>query len=109
MVRRLFHIKALHLELVPLESQLFLVEHYITHCRKLLSTKRADAREMAEHPLKQEHMVLAFREAASTLIRLKSDQWELELAWALSLREEVITRLKQREGAAPAGATETPT
>lgn len=109
MVRKLFHIKALHLEWLPPESQLFLVEQYLTHCRKLLSTKQADAQSMAEHRLKQEHMSPAFREATTALIRLKIDQWQLEFAWALSLREQVIAHLKQPEGAAPAVATETPT
>jgi DNA-binding PadR family transcriptional regulator len=109
MVRRLFHIKALHLEWLPPESQLLLVEQYLTYCRRLLGAKQADARDMAEHPLKQEHMSPAFREAAAAFIRLKLDQWQLERAWALSLREQVMARLKQREGAAPAVATETPT
>ena len=107
MVRRLFHIKALHLEWLPPESQLFLAEHYLTYCRKLLSTKQADARDMAEHPLKQEHMSPAFREATAALIRLKIDQWQLELAWAQSLREQIIVRLKQSEGTAPAAANRT--
>ncbi|PWT75937.1 MAG: hypothetical protein C5B60_04665 [Chloroflexi bacterium] len=108
-VRRLFHIKALHLEWLPPASQLFLVEYYLSYCRKFLSTKHVDARDMGEHRLKQEHMSPAFHEAATALIHLKIDQWQLELAWALSLREQVIARLKLSDEAEPAAATENPT
>jgi DNA-binding PadR family transcriptional regulator len=99
--RRLFHIKALHLQLLPLESQLFLVEHYLAHCRQLLRTKATDARDLASNPIKQEHMDPGFREAARKLVRLKIEQWELELAWAQSVREGVVARLKQREECVP--------
>jgi DNA-binding PadR family transcriptional regulator len=109
MVRRHFHIKALHLEWLPPESQLVLVEHYLAHCRRILGAKHADDRDMAQHPLKHEHMSAAFREAAAALIRLKIDEWQLELAWALALREQIVARLKPREGAAPAATAEQPT
>jgi DNA-binding PadR family transcriptional regulator len=99
--RRLFHVKALHLELLPPESQLFLVEHYLAHCRQLLRTKATDARDLASDPIKQEHMAPGFREAARRLVKLKTQQWELELAWAQSLREVVVVRLKQREERVP--------
>jgi DNA-binding PadR family transcriptional regulator len=106
--RRLFHIKALHLEWLPPESRLFLVEHYLTHCRQILSTKRADAQHVAEHPLKQEHMNPALREATLAFIRLKTEQWQLELAWAESLRARILSRLKQHEGTAPASVEGAP-
>jgi hypothetical protein len=91
--RRLFHIKVLHLELLPLESQLFLVEHYLAHCRQVLRSKQTDARDVAGNPLKQEHMSPALREAAFALMRLKT----LELHWGQSLREKIISRLKQHK------------
>jgi DNA-binding PadR family transcriptional regulator len=95
--RRLFHIKALHLDLLPFESQLFLVEHYLAHCRQILRSKQADARDVAGNPLKQEHMSAALREGAMALMRLKAEQWQLELAWGQALRERILSRLKQRE------------
>lgn len=97
--RRFFHIKALHLAFLPLESQLFLVEHYLAHCRQVLRSKQADTQDVANHPLKQEHMSPALREAAFVLMRLKTGQWQLELAWGQSLREQIISRLKQHEEA----------
>lgn len=95
---RLFHIKALHLEFLPLESQLFLVEHYLTHCRQVLRSKQADRQDVSGNPLKQEHMSSSLREGAFTLMRLKTEQWQLELAWGQSLCERVVSRLKQYQG-----------
>src|SRR5215472_6275040 len=71
MYRRLFHVKALHLDLLPPESQLFLVEHYLAHCRQLLRAKAADARDLASDPIKQEHMEPSLRAAARRLVQLK--------------------------------------
>src|SRR5207237_514717 len=36
--RRLFHIKALHLEFLPLEDQFFLVEHYLHFCEAVIDS-----------------------------------------------------------------------
>jgi len=93
--RRLFHIKSLHLELLPPESQVFLVEHYMAYCQQFLRSKQADAQDVSDHPLKQEHMQPVFREVALALIRLKIEQWQIELAWVQSLRAQTLSRLKQ--------------
>ncbi len=93
--RRLFHIKALHLEFLPPEQQLFLAEHYLGHCRGILHDKQAERQADAAHPLKQRHMSPALREAAFTYMRLKIEQWQLELAWAETLRDQIVAQLKQ--------------
>jgi len=93
--RRLFHIKALHLEFLALESQLFLVEHYLAHCKQVLRSKHADAQDVASSPLKREHMSAALQEGAMALMRLKTEQWQLELTWGQALRERILSRLKQ--------------
>ncbi len=108
MYRRLFHIKALHLEFLPLEQQLYLVEHYLAHCRQMLRLKQADIQDIAENPLKQEHMSLTFREAALALIGLKTEQWQLELAWGEAIRAQVLSRLKRNGETASHPETETP-
>jgi len=95
--RRLFHIKALHLEFLALESQLFLVEHYMAHCKQILRSKQTDAQDVAGNPLKREHMSAALREGAMALMRLKTEQWQLELAWGQALRERILSRLTRRE------------
>jgi len=95
--RRLFHIKALHLDLLPFESQLFLVEHYLAHCQQILRSKQADVQDVTGNPLKQKHMSPALREGAFALMRLKTEQWQLELAWGQALRKRILSRLKQLE------------
>ncbi len=95
--RRLFHIKALHLEFLALESQLFLVEHYLAHCRQVLRSKQTDAQDVAGSPLKREHMSAALREGAMALMRLKTGQWQLELTWGQAMRERILSRLTRRE------------
>src|SRR6266702_256004 len=99
--RRLFHIKALHLEFLALESQLFLVEHYLVHCRQILRSRQAEEQDMANDSRKQEHMLPALREAARELIQLKTREWQLELAWGQSLRKQIIARLKRQEEETP--------
>lgn len=93
--RRIFHIKSLHLELLPPESQIFLVEHYIACCQQFLRSKRADEQDMSDHPLKQKYMQSVFRERALALIQLKIEEWQIELAWVQSLRAQTLSRLKQ--------------
>ena len=95
--RRLFHIKALHLEFLPLEHQIFLVEHYLLHCQQVMHSKQTDKQDMTANPLKQEHMSSALRKAAFALMQLKNEQWQLELAWGQSLYEQINLRLKQHE------------
>ena len=95
--RKLFHIKSLHLEFLPPESHIFLVEHYVAHCQQVLRSKQADARDVADHPLKQAHMHSTLRQTAMTLIQLKTEQWQLELAWARSLRTQALLRFQQHE------------
>lgn len=95
--RTLFHIKALHLEFLQKEQQVALVDHYLAHCRQMLQAKQADQKDMVDDPLKQQHMRSAFRQSVLSFVRLKLDQWQLELAWAEALHAVVVARLKQPE------------
>ncbi len=103
--RKLFHIKALHLDFLPLEHQLFLVEHYLAHCQQFLRSKQSEERAFTRNPLTQEHTADALREAARGHMRLKIEHWQLELAWGQSLRERIVSRLRQHEESA---ASQTP-
>ncbi len=98
--RRLFHIKALHLELLPIEQQLFLVAHYLHYCQGLIRSKQAEAQAFAADSGKRVYMGEAFWEAAQEFMRLKVEQWQIELAWVQSLQERILSRLKLRAGAA---------
>jgi DNA-binding PadR family transcriptional regulator len=52
--QRLFRIKALHLEFVSSEDQLYLVDHYITYCQTGFRYQKTEAQEFATNPRKQE-------------------------------------------------------
>jgi DNA-binding PadR family transcriptional regulator len=89
--QRLFHIKALHLEFVSAEDQVSLVDHYVSYCHMGLRYLQAEAQDFATNPVKQEPASPAFRTAALDLMDLIAQQWQLELAWALRLRERIIS------------------
>lgn len=92
---RIFHIKALHLEFLPIEQQIFLVEHYVTYCQQFLRAKQETELAFAKLPLYQAHTSSALRDAALAFMHLKTAQWQLELAWGESLRDHILSRLKQ--------------
>ena len=93
--RKIFHIKALHLEFLPIENQLYLLEDYLAYCRQIVRSKDIDIQDIAVDPRKKNHMSPAFQEAAASFMRLKADRWQLELTWALSLREHISARFQR--------------
>lgn len=93
--RRLFHIKALHLEFLPSEQQLFLVEHFLQYCQKLIQNKQAEEQAFASSPTKQEHMSRSFRQRALAFMQLKVEQLQLEVAQAQSLKAQIIALVQQ--------------
>jgi DNA-binding PadR family transcriptional regulator len=94
--QRLFHIKALHLEFVPPEDQVSLVDHYVSYCRMGLRYLQVEAQDFATNPVKQEPASPAFRTTALDLMDLIAQQWQLELAWALRLRERIVSAPKNQ-------------
>ena len=93
---KLFHVKALNLECLPLVEQLVLAEHYLAYCQQRLHAKQAQAQAFADSLIKQEQLPASFRQAAVDLMHYKIAQWQSELAWAQSLREQVASRLRQQ-------------
>jgi DNA-binding PadR family transcriptional regulator len=91
---KLFHIKALHLEFLPAEQQLFLIEHFLLSCQRFLEEKQAEVQTFAADPKKQEHISSPFSRRVQAFMRLKIEQLQLEVAWAQALREEVVSRLR---------------
>jgi DNA-binding PadR family transcriptional regulator len=89
--QRLFHIKALHLEFVSPEDQMVLVDHYLSYCQMGLRYQQTEAQDFATNPGKQEPASPAFRTTALELMDLVAQQWQLELAWALRLRERIVS------------------
>jgi DNA-binding PadR family transcriptional regulator len=95
--RRLFHLKALHLEFLPLEQQVFLVEQYLNTCLSLIRDKEQEMQAFAASPDKREHMRSLFRERAQAYMRFKIEQWRLEVAWVQSLRAELLAGLSPEQ------------
>jgi DNA-binding PadR family transcriptional regulator len=93
--RKIFSIKALHLEFLPLEQQLYLVEHYLAYCRHLLQDKQEQRTSHAGDRNKQEKISSAFRQATQQLMQRKIDQLQADLVWAEALRGRIITELRQ--------------
>jgi DNA-binding PadR family transcriptional regulator len=91
---KLFHIKALHLEFLPLEQQLFLLEYFLLSCQKFLGDKQAEMQAFTADPSKQEHISSSFLQGVQAFMRLKIEHVHLEVAWAQSLREQIISRLR---------------
>ena len=89
--QRLFRIKALHLEYVSPEDQLSLVNHYLSYCQMGLSYQQAEAQDFITNPIKQGSVSSFYSAVALGLMDLVSQQWQLELAWAKRLREQVLS------------------
>ena len=85
--QRIFHIKALHLEFLPPQDQLYLVDHYLYYCRTGIQYLRGRAREMSVAPEQPESEGLLT--TALDLMEVNAQEWELELAWAQSLRDRL--------------------
>jgi DNA-binding PadR family transcriptional regulator len=87
--QRLFRIKALHLEYVSPEDRLSLVDHYLSYCQMGLRYQQAQAQDFATNPIKQQSVSSSYSAVALELMDLVSQQWQLELAWAKQLREQI--------------------
>jgi DNA-binding PadR family transcriptional regulator len=92
---RVFHIKALHLEFLPTEEQLALVDHYLAYCAAIAGEERDDAQTFAQDPVRQAHVSSAMSETALSLMALKAQQSRVEVAWAQKLRERIVSRGQQ--------------
>jgi len=88
--QRLFRIKALHLEYIPPEDRLSLVDHYLSYCQMGLHYQQAQAHDFVTNPIKQSSVSTFYSAVALDLMDLVSQQWQLELAWAQRLRERIV-------------------
>lgn len=88
-----FHIKALHLEFLPPEQQLFLIEHFILSCQNFVRDKQAEFHRFGADADKHVHINSTFSEGVQTFMRLKIEQVQLEIKWGQALRERVVSHL----------------
>ncbi len=94
---RLFHMKALHLDLLPPEQQRVLTGHYLRYCQDILESKVADIADFSDNPEKRAYAANPhLRETAERLMRLKARQWEQEVEWARQLQEAQIVGEEER-------------
>ncbi len=87
--QRIFRIKALHLEYVPPQDQLYLVEHYLYYCQTAARYLRAESHDLATTPMKVETASEFFLATALDLMEVVAQEWELELAWAQRIHERI--------------------
>jgi DNA-binding PadR family transcriptional regulator len=88
--QRVFRIKALHLEFLPPGDQLYLLDHYLYYCRTGIQYLRGRAHEMASASARTRRPESeGFLTTALDLMEVSAREWELELAWAQSLRDRL--------------------
>jgi DNA-binding PadR family transcriptional regulator len=92
--QRLFRIKALHLEFVSPEDQLYLVDHYLMYCQTGFRYQQTEAQEFASNRMKQEHASDFFCTVALDMMGVMAQGWQLEIAWARRLRERIVTAIQ---------------
>lgn len=98
--QRLFRVKALHLEFLSPEDQLYLVDHYITYCQTSIRYQKTEAQDFATDVLKQEHVSQYFSAVALDLMNSTAQQWQIELVWAQRLRERISASQAKQENRA---------
>ena len=96
--RKLFHIKSLHLNLLSLKDQLYLVDHYLSYCQTGIRYQKAEAQELAENSTKQVYMGgQNLPQAVINLMELLIEQWQTELSWTQRIRQQIVAQMVQQE------------
>lgn len=93
--QRIFRVKALHLEFVPPKDQFYLVEHYIYYCQTGARYVSSGSGDMATNPMKVKTASEFFLTTALDLMEVVAQEWELELNWAQSIRERIVSHMKE--------------
>lgn len=92
---KIFHIKAIYLEFLSFEDQLYLVNHYMKYCQKAIDHIRQQQSEFDEHPdMLQPMQNTPYYQTIRGIMELQLDQWELERKWASRLKEQFGRSLK---------------
>ena len=100
--QKVFMQKVAYFSFLQPEERLRLIEHYIDYCRSLVSYGTTRAQDLAQSGMESPiGMTSAQLADLLTGMRHKIHQWQEELLWAESLREQVKTNMH----AAPPGET----
>jgi DNA-binding PadR family transcriptional regulator len=95
--RRLFHLKAMHLNFLPLDDQLYLVDHYRMYCQTAIRHQRTQAQEIQETPDTRAEFGDFFFEGVLDYLHSMTDIWQVELRWADRLRARIVASVQEVE------------
>jgi DNA-binding PadR family transcriptional regulator len=91
--QRMFHYKAPLLYLLKPADRLYLIDHYLNYCQAHVLHLTAEAEDLAigysTHAYQGMELSLA---ATLDVMKHMTEQWRLEVAWALRLRAEEVAR-----------------
>jgi len=104
--RRLFHIKAMHLSFLPLDDQLYLVDHYSTYCQTAIRHQKVQSQDILDAPDMRAGFGEFFFESSLDYIQSMADVWQVELNWTQRLRARVIAHAQQSEAPESPDATD---
>lgn len=92
--QKLFHIKALHLVFLPVEDQVYLINHYLKYCQKVIDHLQTESQDFAGDPEKRRYSSIQFNETVLDLMRLHIEEWQIEAAWAQRLHDKIVSGKK---------------
>lgn len=94
---KIFHIKAIYLEFISFEDQLYLASHYMKYCEKAVEHIREQQSEFDENPDQIRPMQdTRFYRTIRELMELQIEQWELERQWASRFIEKISADFKSK-------------
>lgn len=95
--QRIFHVKAIHLEFVSPQDQLYLVDHYMYYCQTAARYLRGEAQDMATNRVKAETGSEFFFATALDLMDVVKQEWERERDWAQRIRERIVADMDENK------------
>lgn len=93
--QRIFHIKAIHLEFVSPQDQLYLVDHYMYYCQTATRYLKAEAQDLATNRQKTEKASEFFLTTALDLMEVVRQEWERERDWTQRIRERIVSGMNE--------------
>jgi DNA-binding PadR family transcriptional regulator len=95
--RRLFHLKAMHLNFLPLDDQLYLIDHYRMYCQTAIRHQKTQAQEIQETPDTRAEFGDFFFEGVLDYLHSMADVWQVELGWVDRLRTRILASVQEAE------------
>ncbi|SDN10789.1 Transcriptional regulator PadR-like family protein [Fictibacillus solisalsi] len=91
--QKLFHIKALYLDLIDDGARVMLVNHYLDYCQRALDHLRKQQAEFEQNPDQTEKLdQVHYFSTIEGLMQLGEEQWNSEKLWANTLKERIQGR-----------------